>query len=672
MVLKKRDLFFMSFLLWSCLSVFSQNKITDSLRAIIDSERKDTATVSALNALSVETLYDEDIPGSVRYSSRAKELAEEINDLKGKAYALKNMGMAEYYRGDYLLVFEYWSQSLETFEAINYTLGIANMVNNLGAVYYNQGNNTRAIEYYLRSLKYSEELNEPIRIATALLNIGGVYGDNPNTYDNALSYYDRIRPYLKSLDDPQITTAYLMGIGEIQFKKGNYHTALEYYEQALPISKTEEVTMYANNLTELGKAEFELGNRDQAIEYLNQAYQVAEENEQQLQVVQSLISLGKVYQKSNISKALETYKKAESLAKEMNTDFELRDIYQGLSQTYASINDNGRAYKYLKLYISQKDSLFNIETDDRIRGLQFEYDLSKKEDEIDLLEKEAEIQSLLERRQRNVIFGTGIALFLIIILSVGLYRRYKFIDETKHIIEREKIRSDNLLLNILPEETARELMEKGKVKAKMIEAVTVMFTDFVGFTAIAKNQKPEELVATVDFYFSKFDEIMEKHNVEKIKTIGDSYMSACGLNESNEKHVLNVLEAAFEIMDFLNETKASRSSGHQAYDIRIGINTGPIVAGVVGTKKFAYDIWGDTVNVASRMETKSKPGKINVSESTYELIKEYYECEYRGEIGVKNKGKMKMFFVNSKKSQGLNINETENLNTSKEKMNNRI
>jgi len=208
-----------------------------------------------------------------------------------------------------------------------------------------------------------------------------------------------------------------------------------------------------------------------------------------------------------------------------------------------------------------------------------------------------------------------------------------------------------LLLNILPEETARELKEFGKVKAKRFDSVTVLFTDFVGFTSYAKNLEPEELVSSVDYYFSKFDEIMEKYKVEKIKTIGDAYMCVSGLPEPGEKDAIRAVEAAFEILDFMEESKKTNRNDIAKFDIRMGINTGPIVAGVVGTKKFAYDVWGDAVNVASRMESKSESGKINISESTYELIKDHYDCEFRGEIDVKNKGMMKMFFVNAKKKE---------------------
>jgi len=406
-------------------------------------------------------------------------------------------------------------------------------------------------------------------------------------------------------------------------------------------------------LIKLGSVELERDNKEKAIVYLNEAYQMAKSSNQQLSVLEALIVLGKVYSKNNYKKAQIVYNEAEDLAMEMEANDELRDIYEGKTELFAAMGDYSNAFKYQSLYLDQKDLIFNLETDDKIRGLQFDFDLEKKEDEIGLLEKEAEIQELTEKRQKNVIWVTGIFLFLVVLLAISLFRRYKFTRETNLIIQNEKNRSERLLLNILPEETAIELKEFGKVQAKRFESVTVLFTDFVGFTAYAKNLDPEELVSSVDYYFSKFDAIMEKYGVEKIKTIGDAYMCASGLPQPGKYDVFRAVQAAFEIIEFIEESKKKSSDSMIHFDIRIGINTGPVVAGVVGTKKFAYDIWGDSVNVASRMETKSLPGKINVSESTYELIKEVYDCQYRGEIDVKNKGMMKMYFINGIKDYGF-------------------
>ena len=237
-------------------------------------------------------------------------------------------------------------------------------------------------------------------------------------------------------------------------------------------------------------------------------------------------------------------------------------------------------------------------------------------------------------------------MFLSALIAFGLFRRNKFIQKTKRIIEEEKNRSDELLLNILPEDTAHELKENGKVEAKRFDSVTVLFTDFKSFTSYSENLPPEKLVKSVDYYFSKFDAIIEKYGLEKIKTAGDSYMCAGGLPFPTKDHATKMTLAAFEIIRFVEDTKHSDKNDIAYFDIRVGINTGPVVAGVVGTKKFAYDIWGDTVNVASRMESASNPGKINVAENTYQLIKDAFECEYRGEIEVKNKGMMNMYFAN--------------------------
>ena len=221
--------------------------------------------------------------------------------------------------------------------------------------------------------------------------------------------------------------------------------------------------------------------------------------------------------------------------------------------------------------------------------------------------------------------------------------------KTNTIIAYEKQLSDDLLRNILPEKTAEELKEHGEVKAQKFDLVSVLFTDFKGFTSYSTNLSPEVLVETIGFYFSKFDAIIEKHGLEKIKTIGDAYMCAGGLPFPTDDHAENMVKAAMEIAEFVAETKKNVKATEMNFDVRIGINTGPVVAGVVGAKKFAYDIWGDTVNIASRMESNSEPGKINISENTYALIKDQFDCEYRGELDVKNKGVMKMYFVNGMK-----------------------
>lgn len=232
------------------------------------------------------------------------------------------------------------------------------------------------------------------------------------------------------------------------------------------------------------------------------------------------------------------------------------------------------------------------------------------------------------------------------LLERTVEKRTEEVIREKREVERQKERSEELLLNILPAEVAEELKQKGHAEAKYFENVTVMFTDFKDFTGISEKLTAAELVAEVDFFFKAFDEIVTRYHIEKIKTIGDSYMCACGLPMPNPSHAVLMVSAALEIQAFMRHyADQQRRNGRHAFEIRIGIHSGPVVAGVVGFKKFAYDIWGDTVNIASRMESSGMAGKVNISQTTCELVKENFRCLHRGKVVAKNKGKIDMYFV---------------------------
>lgn len=213
-------------------------------------------------------------------------------------------------------------------------------------------------------------------------------------------------------------------------------------------------------------------------------------------------------------------------------------------------------------------------------------------------------------------------------------------------LESEKKKSDNLLLNILPSDVAEELKQKQFTEPVYYESASVLFTDFKGFTKIASKMNPSELVRELDFYFSEFDKIIEKYGIEKLKTIGDAYMCASGLPKVSVTHAIDLVNAAIEIQEMMTRFKKEKDS---TWELRIGVNSGPLMAGVIGKKKFSYDVWGDTVNIASRLESNGETGKINISQYTYELIKDEFQCEYRGKIAVKNKGEIDMYFVKGKK-----------------------
>lgn len=227
-----------------------------------------------------------------------------------------------------------------------------------------------------------------------------------------------------------------------------------------------------------------------------------------------------------------------------------------------------------------------------------------------------------------------------------IQRQKEKVEEQKKLLESEKEKVDRLLHNILPEETANDLKTAGTTSARAYSRVSVMFTDFVGFTKIAEHMPPIDLLNRLDMYFSKFDEIIEKWNLEKIKTVGDAYLCAGGMPIRTKENPIQTVLAGLEIQQFMKEqAKTDRKNDTVPWQLRLGINTGEVVAGVVGRKRFAYDIWGATVNLAQRMEANGSAGKVNISESTYEVIEPYFECTLRGEVMTKNSGLVNMYYV---------------------------
>lgn len=240
------------------------------------------------------------------------------------------------------------------------------------------------------------------------------------------------------------------------------------------------------------------------------------------------------------------------------------------------------------------------------------------------------------------------------IYKQNLNQSYTALEVKKEEIVKEKSRADKLLLNILPEKITKDLKAYGKTEPKLYDQVTILFIDFVGFTKYCEQMTPTHLVETLDFYFQKFDDIMAKYKLEKIKTIGDAYLAVCGVPDVQENHAINVVKAAKEIIAFIeyrikSDTDASsrteRPFHYPAMSARIGIHSGTVIAGIIGTQKFAFDIWGDAVNIAARIQQIGLENRINLSTETYNLIKDNITCEYKGKFYAKNKGELEIYNV---------------------------
>lgn len=501
-----------------------------------------------------------------------------------------------------------------------------------------KGNLSGALDSYFKALEITDRNTEKNQVAIMYTAIAAVYA-GMNNRENVRQYYSDAISIFKTEQDTLNYAVAMENLGDTYLEWSKPDSALLYFNQSGPIfEKLGNKIALAYNLGNKGLAYAQKGRPTKAEENIEEAVAILEELGDYRPITTYLNYMSDIYaDKEDWDGAFDYALRSLDLAKQYGLKVRISSAYLKLSELYERTGYASASLNYYRKYIVFRDSVVNLTAVQQMADIRRNSEQAQFKAELDLTNQQ-------KQTQKVVTIATGIALFLIILLAIGLYRRNVFTKRTNAIIEKEMARSERLLVNILPEETARELKEFGKVKAKKFESVSVLFTDFEAFTAASEHVDPELLVTRLGYYFTAFDDIIEKYGLEKIKTIGDAYMCAGGLPFPIEDHAIKMVKAAFEILQFVEEAKSEKETDF-SFNVRIGINTGPVVAGVVGSKKFSYDIWGDTVNVASRMETFSDSGKINISKNTYNLVKDVFDCEFRGQIEVKNKGLMSMYFV---------------------------
>lgn len=468
----------------------------------------------------------------------------------------------------------------------------AEYIYQIGGRYYHYRDFKTAKKYFMEVIQKIPF--EKIDNGVSKLNTLALCYRNLEEYDSSLYYFNKTMEYAVKKNDDLWIGIINGNIGFVKTKQRKYDEAMMLMEKNIASSrKHKAMGDLCVSLSELG----------------------------------ALLLLKKEYKK-DLALQLEALDIVKQKNMYMHYEITAR-IYPNVAKAFAANGYLDLAYSYSDSTNRAKDSLEKGRNIIFLSGLQHKIDYEKHSAE--LQKKEAEVKQ--QKLYRNSLFGG----FAIVLLFAGVFLMQR------NKIKKGKKQSDELLLNILPVEVAEELKAKGTADAKHFENVTVLFTDFKSFTTVTEDLTPQELVGELHTCFKGFDEIIGHYGIEKIKTIGDAYLAVCGLPMSDKNHAVNVVNAAIEIRDFIESRR--HNLGERTFEIRIGINSGSVVAGIVGVKKFAYDIWGDTVNTAARMEQNSEAGKINISETTYELVKDKFICEYRGEIDAKNKGKLKMYFV---------------------------
>lgn len=610
----------------------------------------DTAKVNSLLQQS-KTLLADNPDEAIRVSMQAKEFSVSIGFDRGLATALKTTGNIYYNQAKHIEAIAYWNQALQVFQRMNDDIGIANILSNIGVVHMDQGDDEKALKYFLQSLKVAEKTGDKLRIITAMNNVGAVYYHKKETHDRALHYYNQALALSEEIGDNYGIGTTAVNLGEIYFERKDSKQALFFYQKSLKAYRKGSPESMPYSLNAIGKVYASEHNYKLAISYHTQALALSKKLNSKLDISQAMIGMAKVYEKQEQYKtAINYFESGEKVAKEINALHELQQIYQGLATAYAKTGSFQKAFTYQTLFTDTKSALYNIDADKKLASMQFDFDLQKKQGEINLLTKDKALKEVQLNRQRLARNGLAAGLVLIFLIAALIYRNYRIKAKTNKILDRQNAEIEGLILNILPAEVAKELQSTGVASPKHYESVSVMFTDFKGFTSLSDKMSPDELVEELSTCFIAFDNIIEKHNLEKIKTIGDSYMCAGGIPTPDNNHAFNMIEAGLEIQEYINDNNNRRAAkGLPPWDIRIGIHIGPVVAGVVGKKKYAYDIWGSTVNIASRMESNGAAGEINISAPMYEIVKERFRCVHRGKIYAKNVGDIDMYFVQNPK-----------------------
>ncbi len=591
-------------------------------------------------------------------------------------------GLAWEYRGVQMLrALEYGRQALELATALGLEDDMINSYNFIGVSYRNMGSYAQAMSSYLKALELAEKIRNDKQIAYCYNNISNLY-QKQKLYRPALENAMKALAAFERLSDKRGTAYSHLRIGEVYEKQQLNEQAVEHYQESLRLRKEiGDKEGLITPLINLATVYRQMGQDDRAFETYKQSLVIENELHQDKGLAGSLVGLGFLhlkrgdYQKAIIAaeESLTHSRKSSAIQEEM-TALKL------LTEAHSLKKDFAQAFHWQEAFIHLRDSLQNDETSSQIASLRSEYEAEKRAAEIMLLNKNRQMQNWL-------LSGAMAAIVAFAVLTISLFRLNKQRRKANRELrwqndrtEEERRRSESLLLNILPAAIAERMKSGETTIAEYFDGATVLFADIVGFTTLASYLPPRELVGMLDSVFSDFDILAEKYGLEKIKTIGDSYMVVSGVPQPRTDHVERVALFALEAMLTMQKYTRIQSTASTNTDsaailaqtsvetqstaplqLRIGIHTGSVIAGVIGKKKFAYDLWGDAVNIASRMEAHGMSGQIQVSEDVRKRLSDdgisqihgfsqsqsRFRFEERGEIEVKGKGMMKTYFLHA-------------------------
>lgn len=627
----------------------------DSVLSALPDVVADTSRVDIYTILASE-YNDIDLDSALYYGNLALDLAEQ-REMTTRLYdAQVCVGLTYFLLSDAGKAEAYFTKALKGFKKLKDTIGIADAYTWLAEIQQEKHNISKALELQFQALSLFEKIGAEENIARCYASIGMLYR-NVDEPVKAMDYYRKAYSLYSKSGNRVESGSVLLSIAEHHLESGKHDSALIYAKESYSIYDSvgnEFFMAYCADI--IGEVYLETHEYGEALKALRQSADVYRSVNDRYAYASSIATLGRVYleaaednskqgvsldgtlmTKTQLYKlAIEHFETSRKIYVEELGMVSLAYLYQKMAMAYEGVGQIDKSLIFYKQYMTLKDSFDAENQGKKVAELDAKRAMTLKDKELEL----HKLTIAKKRNERGFLLG---GIVLLIGVSGIIFYNYRQRGITNKLLAEEKHKSEELLLNILPEEVAEELKEKGTADATHFDEVTVLFTDFVNFSKASERMTSQELVDELHTCFKAFDEITSRYNIEKIKTIGDAYLAVCGLPVPDKEHAENVVKAAKDIIQFISNRR--EALGEKAFEIRIGVHSGDVVAGIVGVKKFAYDIWGDTVNTAARMEQNSQPGKINISQSTYERVRDMFACSYRGELEAKGKGMLKMYFV---------------------------
>lgn len=632
-----------------------------------------------LQKISDSWLAEKNYEKALEVNDKIRTLSLEKNDNKNLATALNNIGIAYSKSKDYSNALVYLKQAESIYDRNReIDLDLSILYSNIGIAYHNLDNLKRAEEYLRLAIKENTGTTSKYQFRHHLAQI---YFENKDFY-NAKTQNDLILERTKNKKEyERLRSKALKTAAEIEEQLFNYEDAFDFYQQHLTMEQrfSLNTNLEKQRLLEL-KTQLERSEKEIKLEI---AAKEIEENkrkaeQEKMALENEKITLEKEKREKEIALLSQEQKAKEAQIQAQEADLKAQEAAlktkelesetqkQQLALTRQRLETEMSTRKLEEAQRQQELQQMQLETaqqNEQLKQQQLEAAQKAKEEAVKSKEAQTKLADFI---RRGAIIGGIVSIFIIglILWFLNMSRRKnkklaqqndeiekqrQELEANRDLIAVEQQKSEELLLNILPGAIANELKEKGYATPKKYGLATVLFTDFGGFTKVSQQMAPDDLIEELNICFVAFDDIIERYGIQPIKTIGDSYMCVGGVPIEGSVSPSEMVNAALEINTFMNERLAQKKlEGIEYWDTRIGLHSGPVIAGVVGKKKFAYDIWGDAVNTASRMESGAEPNSVNISEATYLLIKNDFKCEYRGEFDVKNKGVMKMYKVTGK------------------------